>query len=102
MYSKQRMHINTSRSCKLSRVMNVVKTYIGLAVFFFRKVFTLNFFFRGLTCDFLSSVHFYCLKEGKPTMEQQKCKGHEKRDRLLISKMEINYQISQRNKSFTY
>ena len=32
-------------------------------------------------------------------IEQQKCKGHEKRDRLLISKMEINHQISQRNKS---
>ena len=35
-------------------------------------------------------------------IEQQKVKGHEKRDRLLISKMETNYQISQRNKIFTY
>ena len=29
------------------------------------------------------------------------CKGHEKRDRLIISKTETNYQISQRNKSLT-
>ena len=38
-------------------------------------------------------------KKANSTIEQQKCKSHEKRDRLLISKMEINYQISQRNKS---
>ena len=33
------------------------------------------------------------------TIEQQECKGDEKRDRLLISKMEFNYKISQQNKS---
>ena len=32
------------------------------------------------------------------TLKRQTCKGHEKRDRLLISKLEIKYQISQRNK----
>ena len=31
-------------------------------------------------------------------IDQQKCEGHEKCDRLVISKMQINYQISQRNK----
>ena len=31
-------------------------------------------------------------------IDQQKCEGHEKCDRVVISKMEINYQISQRNK----
>ena len=41
-------------------------------------------------------------RKGNSSIEQQSCKGHEKRDRLLISKMEINFQISQRNKSFTY
>ena len=33
-------------------------------------------------------------------IEQLKCTGHEKRERLLISKMEINNQISLRNKKF--
>ena len=37
-------------------------------------------------------------RKANSTIEQQKCKGREKRDRLLISKMEIKYQISQRNK----
>ena len=32
-------------------------------------------------------------REANSTIEQQKCKGREKRDRLLISKMEINYQV---------
>ena len=27
------------------------------------------------------------------TMEQQKCKGYEKRDRILSSKVEFNFQI---------
>ena len=39
-------------------------------------------------------------RKANSTIEQQKCKGHEKRDRLLISKIEIIYQISQRNESF--
>ena len=30
-------------------------------------------------------------------IEEQKCKCHEKRDRLLVSKVEFNLQISQRN-----
>ena len=48
-------------------------SYIGLADFFVvffsgesLKVCSRSILiFRGLTCDFLSSVHFYCLKEGK-------------------------------------
>ena len=33
------------------------------------------------------------------TIEQQKFKGQEKRDRLLISKVDFNFQISQRIKN---
>ena len=40
-------------------------------------------------------------RKANSTIEQHNCKGQEKRDRLLISKMEINYQISQRNKNLT-
>ena len=34
-------------------------------------------------------------------MEQQKCKGHGKCDRLVVSKMDFSFQISQRNKSLS-
>ena len=40
---------------------------------------------------------FIVKRRAKSIIELQKCKGQEKRDRLLISKMENNYQISQRN-----
>ena len=33
------------------------------------------------------------------TIEQRKCRGQEKRDQLVISKMEFNYQISQQKKN---
>ena len=35
-------------------------------------------------------------------MEQQKCEGHEKQDWPVISKVNFNFQISQRNKTFTF
>ena len=41
-------------------------------------------------------------RKANSIIEQKKCKRQEKRDRLLISKMEINYQISQRNKNFAH
>ena len=69
-------------------------------VFKFLNLFTHNFdfsrFFFEVQCIsiFKRKKNFF--------IEQQKVKGHEKRDRLLISKMETNYQISQRNKIFTY
>ena len=75
-------------------------SYIGLAdffLFFFSgKVLTICsrsiLIFRSLTCDFfLSAVHFYCYKEGKLHYRP-----------LLVLKMEIIYQITQRNKFFTY
>ena len=41
-------------------------------------------------------------KEGKLFIAQRKCKGREKRDRLLVYKMEFNFQFFQQNKKFTY
>ena len=51
-----------------------------------------------------SQVQFFSLNKRKTnsTTEQRKCKGHAKRDRLLIAKMEFNYQIFLQNKVFTY
>ena len=51
-------------------------------------------------------VHFFSFvilfeRKATSTVEQQKCKCHEKRDRLLISKAEVSCQISQQNTSFT-
>ena len=86
-------------------------SYIGIADFFcfqekvFRKICSRSvLIFRGLTCDFFFQVQCIPIVERKANslIEQQNCKIHEKRDRLLVWKMEIKYQISQRNKSFTY
>ena len=44
-----------------------------------------------------SQVQFISIvkrKANNSTSEQQNCKGQEKRDRLLILKMEMNYQIT--------
>ena len=86
-------------------------SYIGLADFFlfFFQEKVLKFVhahfltFRGLTCDFFKVQRISIIKrKANFFIEQQNCIGHEKRDRLLILKMEINYLISQRNESFTY
>ena len=74
-------------------------SYIGLAdflCFFFQeklKICSRSFLvFRCLTCDFFSSsVHFIFKMKANSTIKQQKLNGDEKRDRLLISKMEVNY-----------
>ena len=48
---------------------------------------------------FISSVHFILFnRKPNSTIEQQKCEGHDKLDRLLVSNVEVNFQISQRNK----
>ena len=41
-------------------------------------------------------------RKANSTIEQQNCKGHEKRDQLLVSKADFDFQTSQRNKNFTY
>ena len=38
-------------------------------------------------------------KSRENSIEQQNRKGHEKRDQFLVSKMDFNVQISQRNKN---
>ena len=63
-------------------------SYIGLGDFFFQeksKIWSHSILiFRGLIFDlFISSLHFF-KRKANSTIQQQKCKGHEKRDRLLI------------------
>ena len=66
---------------------------------FFIELFRLKFTF--LVICFLIQFVSFAKRKANSTVEQQKCTGHEKHDRLLISKMEID-QVSQRNESFTY
>ena len=54
-----------------------------------------QFDFSGKSVQCISIVK----RKANSTIKQQKRKDYEKRDRLLISKMEINYQISQLNKN---
>ena len=42
---------------------------------------------------------FIVRRKANSNIEQQKCKGHKKRDRLLVSKVEFSYQISSEVKS---
>ena len=55
-----------------------------------------------LLCSF--EVHFISFVERKAnyTIDQQKSEGYEKRDRFLFSKMEFNFKITRRNKSFLF
>ena len=43
---------------------------------------------------------FLLLNESQTSFEQQMCKGHEKRDKLLISKVYFNFQIYQWSNEF--
>ena len=83
-------------------------SYIGRDGFFPGKVLKFFqaqiYFFRGLTFKFLFQFRSFTLLKGRKansTIEQQKCKVHEKRDRLLVPKVKLNSQISQRSKIFT-
>ena len=85
-----------------------MSTHISVFLIFCRKkskIYSCSILiFRGFELYFffqVQSISFVKMKANS-AIEQQNCKGHEKRDRLLISKMEFNYQISHRNKSFTY
>ena len=62
-----------------------------------------NLIFRVLTFDLLS-VQFisFVKRKANSTTKEQKCKGHKKRDRILFSKVDFNFQIFQRNKKITY
>ena len=62
---------------------------------FFLKFVGSSLLSRGLTFDFsFSSLHFFALKKVSSIIERQKIKGHEKRERPLVSKVELNFQIS--------
>ena len=59
-----------------------------------------NVVFRGLISDLLLiSVQFFCKKNAIFSIEQKKCRGHEKEDRISVLKVDFNLQISQRNKN---
>ena len=65
--------------------------------FFFTHKFA---FFLRFDRSFFIQVQFisFVKRKANSTIEQQKCKGHEKRGRLLVSKVDLNYQISERSK----
>ena len=47
---------------------------------------------------YLSSIQFHLLKHVSCSLQVWRCKGHVKRDRLLVSEVELNSKISQCNK----
>ena len=60
-----------------------------------------NLLLRGLTsCFFLSSFLLLTGRQTSLSNSKNKWKCHEKRDRPLISKIEINYQISPKQKIY--
>ena len=75
-------------------------SFIGSDNFFqevlnlFRLKFIFTWFFDFFQFQFLSFVE----RKAYSTIGQQKCQGHEKRDQLLVSKVDLSFQISQRNK----
>ena len=48
-----------------------------------------NIIFRGLLSDIFFLVKFisFVKRKANSTIDEQKCKGHEKRDQLLVSKV---------------
>ena len=81
--------------------MNVFQTLIEVAMIFFSKSIQVyagaSLLLLGLTFYFFSSsVIFFVERKADSTIEQLQCKGHEKRDRLLVWKGQFNFQISQR------
>ena len=74
--------------------MNVVKIIIIMIILFRKSL-------KNCSASFLFQFSFFFVqRKANFTIEQQKCKGHKKRDRLLISKREFNFKISQRNNKF--
>ena len=62
-------------------------------------IFLSNLLFAIRILIFVSSVRFFLQRKANSTIEHQKCKGQEKRDRFLFSKVIFNYHISQRKKT---
>ena len=68
-----------------------------MMIFFFRKnviiLFRLNFSFFAvlLLVYFCNQFIFFVERKANSTIEQQKVKGHEKPDGLLVSKMVFSF-----------
>ena len=64
--------------------MNVLKTLKDRDDF-------LNLIFHGSTFELLSQKgkDLFVKRKANSTIEQQKCKGHEKRDQILVLKMDL-------------
>ena len=63
----------------------------------YKKVLTPIFNFNCFDFWFL-----FVQSKANSAIEQQKCKNHVKCDRFLVSKVVLNFQISHRNRNFTY
>ena len=74
--------------------MNVIET-VKFVLIFFSFWFQTQISFSGTVLSFLKGRH-------TPLSKNQKCIGHEKRNRLQVSKVEFIFQISPRNKIFNY
>ena len=69
-------------------------------VFFFFFQAQVYFSAIWLLISFNVQFNYFVKRKEKSTIEQQKCKYHEKPDPLLVWKVEFNFQISHRNPSF--
>ena len=83
-----------------------MKTYKGLDIFLKKRPEVSsrsNLIFAVLVLNSFK-VQFMSLDRWKAnsTFEQHKCKGHKKRDQILISKVSFVFQISQRNKTLPF
>ena len=54
-------------------------------------------FLKHRKCDLCASLNSYAESEVNCTLQIRKCKGHQKRDRLLVSKVKFHFQIFQLN-----
>ena len=76
----------------------------ALVILMFKSTFETNVIFKRNQCsEYLNVVNgiflFFFFQE--VFVNSKKCKGLEKRDCCLVSKMEFDYQFTQRDKSFT-
>ena len=87
--------------------MNVVQTFIQLALILFGKslnnFFRLKFNFSRLDLVFFSrSAHLFCYKKGKFHYSSESLKDHEKRDAYLISETEFFIRFSSKIKNLPF
>ena len=78
--------------------MNVVILFIGLGLFYGKSFY----FFAVYLLIFLKFTAFPLLKRKQIPLSKGERKYHKKRDRHLVSKLGLNFQIFPRNKKFIY